>query len=468
MTLLQRLGRLLISLAVGGFIFFLGIPEGLSWEAWFLLSVFIFTIVGIILKAMPMGAMGIFGMTLLAITNTLTFQEVFSGFHNHVVWLIVIAFFIARGFIKTGLGLRIAYQLMYLLGKNTKGLAYGLVFTDFILAPAIPSVTARAGGVVYPVVTALAKAFGSEPHNGPRKLGAYLVQTAFQAGVVSSAMFLTAMAGNPLVAELASESGITITWGSWALAAIVPGLISLLVMPHLMSLLYPPEIKNTPNAKAFSREELKKLGPMSVQEWVMVFVFALLIALWISGPYIHMKAVVAALVGICILLLSSVLSWEDVIKEKGAWDTLVWFSALVMMGAFLNKFGITGWFSQLVVSHLQGMHWIPGFLTLLLVYFYSHYFFASNVAHIGAMYAPFLVLGIALGAPPVLAALLLGFSSSLFGGLTHYGCGPAPIFFGSGYVKLNLWWKLGLYVSVVNLIIWIVLGGIWWKVIGLF
>jgi len=459
--------KLLVCIAVGLLIWLCPTPEGVQPKAWTLLAVFVFTIVGIIIKAMPMGAMGLFGMTILAVTGTLSFPEVFSGFHNKVVWLIVIAFFIARGFIKTGLGIRIAYRLMYLLGSNTKGLAYGIIFTDFILAPAIPSVTARAGGVVYPVVTALAKAFGSEPNAHPRKLGAYLIQVAFQGGVISSAMFLTSMAGNPLIAEIAADSGIHISWTSWAIAAIVPGLISLLFLPHFMAYVYPPELKQTDNAKSFALDRLKELGKMSRSEWVMVCVFVILIGLWISGPYIAINATVAALIGLCFLLLTAVLGWEDVVKEKGAWDTLIWFSALVMMASFLKTFGLIGWFSGVVVGHIDGMQWLTGFIAIVLIYFYSHYFFASNIAHIGAMYAPFLVLSLAIGVPPTFAALVLGFMSSLFGGLTHYGCGPAPIFFGSGYVKIGDWWKLGFYMSIVNLLIWMVIGGAWWKLIGI-
>jgi DASS family divalent anion:Na+ symporter len=71
------------------------------------------------------------------------------------------------------------------------------------------------------------------------------------------------------------------------------------------------------------------------------------------------------------------------------------------------------------------------------------------------------------GAPPVLAALVLAFFSNLFAGMTHYGTGPAPVLFGTGYVELGTWWRMGLLVSVVNIVIWVGLGGLWWKVLGL-
>lgn len=279
-------------------------------------------------------------------------------------------------------------------------------------------------------------------------------------------MFLTSMAGNPLIADIASSVGVNITWGTWALAASVPGLLCLAIIPLVLYKLYPPEVKETPNAKAFAAKKLKDMGHIRIQEWIMIFAFVLLITLWILGPFISMKAVIAALIGLALLLLTSVLTWEDVIKEKGAWNTLMWFATLIMMAGFLNKLGLTTWFTSYVQTHVQGLNWYVAFLVLALIYFYSHYFFASVVAHIGSMYSPFLLLCVAMGAPPMMAALSLGFFSNLFGGLTHYGCGPAPIFFGSGYVKIGDWWKFGFLASVINIIIYLTVGSAWWSFLG--
>jgi len=457
-----------LSVALGLTVYLLPTPEGVSQQAWQLLAIFVFTIAGVISKPLPMGAIAFLGLMLMAVTRTLSFDEAFSGFNNAIVWLIVFAFFIARGFIKTGLGSRLAYMIMSLMGKSTLGMGYGVVATDLLLAPAIPSLTARAGGVIFPVLSSLSKAFGSEAHSHPRRIGSYLMTTAFQGSVVTSAMFLTSMAGNPLIADLAKEVGVELTWGKWALAASVPGLLTLLIMPFLIYKIYPPEIKETPDAKVFAKKQLKEMGPVSFQEGVMLATFVLLITLWIMGPVIQMKAAVAALIGLSALLITKVISWDDIIKEKGAWNILIWFATLITMASYLNKLGLTKWFSGWIVSNVQGAEWFIGFTVLALVYYYSHYFFASNVAHIGSMYPPFLILCVGLGAPAGLAALTLAFFSSLFGGLTHYGCGPAPIFFGAGYVPVSTWWRNGFVLSVLNILLWGGVGSIWWKFVGLY
>lgn len=453
---------------IGAFLWNLKPPEGVSTQAMHMLAIFIFTVLGIILRPLSTGTVAFMGLTLTVATKTLTFSESFSGFINPIVWLIVVAFFISRGFIKTGLGERIAYLIIKRVGKSTLGMGYGMILTDLLLAPAIPSVTARVGGIIYPIVHSLAKAFGSEPYSHPRRLGSFLMKVTFQGSVITSGMFLTSMAGNPLIADIASSIGLNITWGTWALAASVPGIICLSIIPFALYKMYPPEIKATPNAKTFASNKLKEMGHVRLQEWIMISAFILLITLWIIGPVIGMQAVVAALIGLVMLLLTSVLSWEDVIKEKEAWNTLVWFAILIMMASFLNKLGLTTWFSTYVKGHVQGLSWIAAFAALSLIYFYSHYFFASIVAHIGSMFSPFLLLSVALGTPPMVAVLLLAFFSNLMGGLTHYASGPAPIFFGSGYVKITDWWKLGFYLSLINVFLYFLIGSFWWNILGYF
>jgi len=460
--------RFCVAVGAGLLIWLIPAPEGVQPAAWQLLAIFVATIVGIVLEPLPMGAIAILGITAVTLTDTLTVGDALSGFGNRVIWLVVAAFFIARGFVKTGLGARIAYGFVWVLGRRTLGLGYSMVATDFVLAPAIPSNTARAGAVVFPILRSVAEAYDSRPGDGTaRRVGAFLTQCAFQGNLITSAMFLTAMAANPLAAELAANMGIEITWVAWATAAVVPGLTSLIVVPAVLYKLYPPQVKNTPDAAHLAKRKLAEMGALKSGEWVMLATFVLLLTLWIFGKQLQVHSTVAALVGLSVLLVSGVLSWKDVLDEKGAWNTFIWLSALVMMASFLGKLGLISWFSDTVGGFFGGGGWLPTFPLLCLVYFYSHYFFASNTAQVSAMYAPFLGVAVVLGTPPVLAALVLGFFSNLFSSMTHYSTGPAPILFGAGYVRLAQWWKLGALVSVVNLVIWFGIGGVWWKAIGL-
>jgi DASS family divalent anion:Na+ symporter len=463
-----KITQFLAIFIIGAVIWMIPVPAGLKPEAWHLLAIFVATIAGIIMSPLPMGAMAIIGITVSALTGTLTVPQALSAFSDATIWLIVCAFLFARSFIKTGLGSRIAYLLMRSIGDSTLKLGYVMAISDLILAPATPSNTARGGGVLYPIVRSLCSAFDSEPGPTARRVGGYLMTTQFQVNVITSAMFMTAMAANPLVAVLAKKTvNIDISWGTWALAASVPGLVALIVMPYLLYKIYPPELKDTPEAKVLAARELEKRGSLSRHEKVVLGVFIAALLLWSTSSFTKMNATLVALMGVCVLLMTEVLEWKDILDDKGPWDTLIWMGGLVGMAGFLNTLGFIPWFAKTVSASLVGVSWIPALITLFIVYMYAHYGFASLTAHVTAMYPAFLAVAVATGAPPYLTALGLGFLSNLCGGLTHYATGTAPIYFGAGYVDQKTWWRLGFTASVVNMIIWIGIGGLWWKVLGL-
>lgn len=463
-----RIIRGIIVIIVGLIIWYSPVPVGVKKEAWHLLAIFVATIFGLILTPLPMGAVVVIGVMMTTFTNVLKIGPALSGFANNTVWLIVAAFLIARGFISTGLGRRISFGFIRAFGRKTLGLAYAIVASELVLSPATPSNTARAGGIIYPIVRALSSTFGSEPGATARKIGAFLMKMEFQATVITSAMFMTAMAPNPLIAELAKKTAnISISWGMWALAAIVPGLLSLIIVPLLLYKIFPPEIKATPQAAEMAQKELEKMGPMKKTEKIMLFVFFLILALWVTAEWNQIDATVVALLGVSIMLITGVIRWDDVLAEKGAWDALIWFGGLVMMASQLNTLGFMKWFATTVGNSLAGWTWLSALIVLMLVYFYSHYGFASTTAHVTAMFPAFLAVAVAVKVPPYLAALTLGFFSALNAGITHYGTGPAPIYFNAGYIDQKAWWKFGLIVSFVNIIIWMGVGFPWWKVLGL-
>ncbi|OJZ07970.1 anion permease [Sphingobacterium sp. 40-24] len=464
-----------ITFLVALILWFIPIPKGVSPEAWHLFAIFAATILGIILKAAPMGTMCMMAIAFTALTQVLapgdagkSITKALTGFGDKVIWLIGISFFIARGFIKTGLGNRIAFLFIRVFGKSSLGLAYGLGLADVCLAPAIPSNTARGGGIIYPIMKSMAISFDSVPDKPEthRKLGSYLTLNSYYMNLIASSMFLTGTASNPMCQKFAANLGIDITWMSWAIAGFIPGIVAFFVVPLVLYKLYPPELKKTGDAPKMAAQKLKEMGPISRNEWLMLLAFFILLALWIFGGSFSIDATTTAFIGLTLLLLTSVLTWEDVKAEKGAWDTIVWFAVLVMMASSLNELGFIGWFSDLIKVQIGDLSWQIAFPFIILVYFFSHYIFASATAHVAAMYAALLGVGVSLGIPPMLLAMMLGFLGSIYGVLTHYGHGPAPVFFGSGYVDLKSWWLRGLEIGIVLLVIYMGVGGLWMKVIG--
>lgn len=256
------------------------------------------------------------------------------------------------------------------------------------------------------------------------------------------------------------------------MAALLPCLVSLLLVPLLVYWIVRPEIKHTPDAPNLARKELAEMGSMSRGEWLMLATVGVLLVLWIFGDTLGVDATTASFVGLSILLLSGVLSWEDVKSEKGAWDTLIWFAALLMMANQLKKLGFTTWFGNLIgdslSSTMHGTSWVIVLLLLNAAYFYTHYFFASGNAQIAALYAVFLGVGLHLNIPAAPTALMLAFTSSLYCSLTQYTHARGPILFGAGYVPTGVWWRTGFIISLFNQAVFITVGLMWWKVLGLY
>ncbi|MGI8836588.1 MAG: DASS family sodium-coupled anion symporter [Pyrinomonadaceae bacterium] len=464
----NRLTRWAIVLFVCAGIWFIPPPAGITPQSWHLLAIFVATITGSIVRPVPGGAMVLIGVAALALTGTLPTEEALAGYADPIVWLVLAAFFMSRGMIKTGLGRRIAFIFIRAIGRHSLGLGYALISTDMLLAMFIPSNGARAGGIIFPVAKSLAEAYDSRPGETANRLGAFLMTLIYQCDVIICAMFLTGQASNVLISKFAQQvTGIELNYARWALAAAVPGLISLAVVPLVLYRVFPPEIKHTPAAAQFAADELKLMGRTSHGEKLMLIVFALVASLWMTTALHGINYAAVALLGICVLLLSGVLNWHDVVSERGAWDVFIWYGGLVRMAEALGETGITKSFAEAAAGFTAGWKWWLALGLLLLVYFYAHYGFASITAHATAMYVPFLVVILAAGAPPYLAVLSLAYFSNLDASLTHYGTTPAPIYFGAGYVKQRTWWVLGLLVSLITIPIWVIFGFSWWKLLKL-
>ncbi|HKY30427.1 MAG TPA: DASS family sodium-coupled anion symporter [Pyrinomonadaceae bacterium] len=444
------------------------VPNGITPESWRLLAIFVATITGAIVRPMPGGAVVLIGIAAIAITGVLPVSQALGGYADPIVWLVLAAFFMARGMIKTGLGRRIAFLFIRAIGRHSLGLGYALASTDMLLATIIPSTGARSGGIVFPIATSLAEAYESRPGPTARRLGAFLMPALYQCDVIICAMFLTGQASNVLIAKFAKDvTNIDLTYSQWAIAGIVPGILSLITVPLLIYRVFPPEIKHTPAAAELARKELASMGKMSRNEMLMLAVFALVAGLWMTSAFHGINYAVVALVGICVLLLSGVLNWDDVTGERSAWDVFIWYGGLVRMAEALAETGITKRFAESAASLTAGWKWWTALGLLLLIYFYAHYGFASITAHATAMYIPFLAVILVAGAPPYLAVLSLAYFSNLDASLTHYGTTPAPIYFGADYVSQRTWWWLGLLASFVNIPIWVIVGFTWWKILKL-
>jgi len=442
-------------------------PASLTPEAWRLLGIFIATVAGLVLQPIPGGALVLIAVTIASVWGGLTIQQSLAGYSDPTVWLVMAAFFISRALLNTGLAKRIALLFVRTVGKTSLGVSYALAASDMVLATIIPSNGARSGGVILPIVRSIAELYGSHPGATAGLLGSFLMTAVYQSICVTAAMFFTGQASNPLAARIAADFGYNVTWSSWFVAGVVPGLCSLLIVPLVVMKINPPSIRRTPEAAAFAAGELRRMGPMSGREKILFVIFISVCGLWVTSGWHNIDITVTALFGAAALLLTGILSWEDVKSERSAWDIFIWYGGLLRLGKALNDAGVTAEFAKAVGSFFSGYTWVVLFVSALLIYFYAHYAFASITAHILAMYPPFLAVLVAQGAPVGLVVFAFACFTNLSAGLTNYGTTPSPMFFAHDYVPLSKWWQVGFVVAAVNITIWGTIGFAWWRLLGI-
>jgi L-tartrate/succinate antiporter len=433
-------------------------PAGLSRHGWSYLGLFAGVIVALMLEPLPPAAVGMIGITLAMIVGDVASKPAdaikwgLSGFSDGTVWLIFGALTLSTGYEKTGLGRRIALSLVKVMGQSTLGLGYAVMLADLAIAPFTPSNTGRSAGVIFPIVRGIPALYGSAPGPTARRLGAYLMWTAFAATSVTSSMFLTALAPNLLALELMQkEMALDITWSQWLLGFLPVGAVLIAVLPLLVYVLYPPEIRSSPDVPAWAEAELARMGKPSVQEGLMGFLILLAFVLWVFGAaWIHATTAILAVVALMVLL--GVLDWDDVVGNRAAWDTMVYFATLMALADGLNRVGVVTWAAEGVSRQLTGVPPLIALIVLVSFFFVVHYAFASLTAHTVVVFPALLAAGAAFpGMPVKVFAMVLAYSIGLMGVITPYATGPAPVYFGSGFIPRRDFWVLGFVFGLIYL-----------------
>jgi len=465
--------KALAPLAVAAALALLPAPAGLPQHAWWYFALFAAVIVGLVLEPLPGGAVGLIGVAAAALlapfvlygpaelakpgfsAPTAALAWALSGFSNATVWLIFGAFMFALGYEKTGLGRRIALTAVKWMGRRTLTLGYAIAAADLLLAPFTPSNTARSGGTLYPVIRNLPALYDSRPNEASaRRIGSYIMWVAIAATSVTSSMFVTALAPNLLALELAKQTAhVEIGWLQWFAAFAPAGILLLAATPLLAYWLYPPETRQADKVPAWAAQQLAALGRVSRRELTLAALVIAALAAWIFAADV-VNATTVALVVVAAMLVTGVVSWEDITRHSSAWNTLVWFATLVALADGLARVGFVKWFAQLVAQHVQGFPPLLAMLVLVSVFFLVHYMFASITAHVTAMLPVMLAVGASVpGLPMPQYALLLCLTLGVMGIISPYATGPSPVYYGSGYLPAADYWRLGAIFGAIYLIV---------------
>ena len=456
-TLAARAGVL----ALGVAIWFWPVPNGLTPPAWHLFAIFAATIASVIVGAFPILTASVLAVGVAVVSGVLPPAKAYAGFANGTILLIVVAFLVARAIVKCGLGERLGHRVVSLFGRSTLGLGYSIFLLDAVVAPAFPSDTARSG-VLYPLALSLAEGGGSKADDATRKkMGAYLMFCAMATLSLSSALWLTAMAGNPLGAEIGKSLGFRVSFGSWLVASSVPTLLGIALLPLLLYKIFPPEVKATPEAPAAARKALAAMGPWKREEKIVAVTFVVMVILWALAGTLKLDLTAVAFLGLGVLLATGVLTLKDIGQQGDVLATFLWFAILYTLSGQLNSLGFMGYLGQRLGGALGGLPWLAVYVILVLAYVVLHYLFVSQTAHVLALFGVFLGVGAQLHVPvPVLGFALL-FSTCYFSTITPQASSANVLVVGSGYLTQGELYRLGTIATAFNVVLLLLVGTPW-------
>jgi L-tartrate/succinate antiporter len=382
-----------------------------------------------------------------------------SGFANPTVWLIFAGYVLTLGYSETGLGRRVALQLVRRLGGRTLGLGYAVTLADLALAPFTASASARSAGTIYPIVRHIPDLYGSRPDDGTaRRIGAYLLYTALAASTITSSLFVTALAPNTLAVSIIEQAtGTRVSWLEWFTGFAPVGVVLLAIVPWLLYRVYPPEVRSAPEAPRWAAAELEHMGPMTRREVTLLVLVCVALVLWITAARVIDPALTALLV-VLLMVVLRVVTWADVVGHAQAWSMLIWFGSLVTLAAGLAETGFVGWTARALAPVVSPLGRYEAVAALVSTFFFLHYFFASITAHATTLLPVFLSLAVTIpGVAPVTWGLLLGYPLGLMGILTTYAAGQNVIYYGSGFVTRRQFWTLGFMMGVLYLSVYLLI-----------
>ena len=454
------------TLAVAAGIWLWPVPAGLAPDAWHLFAIFAASIVCVVSGALPILTASVLALAVAVLSRTLPAEKAYAGFANGTILLIIVAFLVARAVVKCGLGARIGQWAVSRFGRSTLGLSYSVFLVDALIAPAFPSNTARSG-VIYPLAISLAEAAGARPGDASRRrVGAFLMFSGMASLAVSSALWLTAMAANPLGTEITRKYGVDIGFGTWLLASSVPTLLAMALLPPLLQRLIAPEVRATPDAPAAARRALASMGRLSRNERIVTVTFAAMVALWAAAATFDIDSTAVAFLGLGVFLATGVLTAGDIAQEGDVLATFLWFASLFTLSSQLNELGFMGYVGRRLAEAMGGLPGLWAGMILLVAYVLLHYLFVSQTAHLLALFGVFLDVGVKVGVPVAPLALMLLFATNYFSVIAPQGSSANLLFLGPGYLTQGELYRLGALTTAFCFAIYVIVGLPWLAIVG--
>jgi sodium-dependent dicarboxylate transporter 2/3/5 len=427
------------------------------------LAIVAFMIIAWMTQAVDYTLTGFIGCYLFWALHIVPFSVAFSGFANDTAWFLFGALLIGLIATNSGVALRIAYMILLRVGITYPRVLLGLIVTDFLLTFIVPSGIARVV-IMAAIALGLVEAFGAARGSNVAK-GMFLVLTytanIFDKMIIAGAGSITARG---LIEKV---GGVEVLWSQWFLAFLPCSILTVLAAWRLTLWFYSPERVTLEGGYEFLRQELKRLGPLSSQEWKAALLIAAAIVLWLTDFIHHVPAPVIGIgVGLFALLPRvEIVSIDDMRRLN--YMPVFFVAAAVSMGTVMEATKVIE-----VLTH-SVLAWMQPFLgnivlTTIVMYwtaFIYHFLLASEISMLATSIPLIMELAKSAGFNPLQLGLIWTFAAG--GKLFAYQSGVLIVGYSYGYFEARDLLKMGAWLTVVEFVILVLLVPFYWPLIGI-
>jgi anion transporter len=450
-------------LLAGGAIAFWLLPLGIAPQAHKALAVGLFMIAAWMTQVLDHGISGILGCFLFWMLGIAKFETAFSGFADTSAWFLfgAVCFGLMVG--KSGLARRLAFGVLRAVGHSYPRLLLGLIISDFLLTPVVPSGIARVV-IMAAIAMGLADAFGvSKGSNIARGMFIILVYqaTIFDKMVIAGAASITARGA------IENFGGVHVLWSQWALAFLPCDIIVAIVAWRLTLWMYPPETATLPGGSDYLRREIRAMGPWSKAEIRAALLMTLAIGLWVSDFLHHIPAPMIGL-GVGLLAIMpriGVLDTDDVRKIN--YLPIFFVAAAVSLSNVLAQTGALAVLTTILFTWIQpfiGTNWVST-LVLYWAAFLYHIVIGNEIAMLATSIPPLMTYAKQHEIDPLTLGMIWTFGAGPK--IFMYESAVLVVGYSYGYFDNKDLLKVGAVLSIVTALILLVLVPLYWPLIGL-
>ncbi len=438
-------------------------PLGLEPRVQHALAITSFMIVAWITEALDHALTGLIGCYLFWALGVVKVDVAFSGFADDTPWFLFGAVLFGTMATKSGLARRLAYLVMLRVGNTYARLLLGIILSDFLLTFLVPSGIARVV-IMAAVALGLMEVFGVAPGSNIGR-GMFLVLT-YTAGLFDK-MIIAGAASITARGWIEKAGHVEVLYSRWFLAYLPLTLITIFAAWRLTLWLYPPEQPALPGGTRHLKEELQKMGRWSAAEKRSAVLLLLAVVLWLTDFVHHISP---ALIGLGIGLFAvlprvGVLDANDL--KRANYLPVFFVAAAVSMGKVLIATKaldvVTGflftWMEPLVKSVYSS--------TLVLYWsaFVYHILLASEVSMLGTSIPPLMKFSLAHGLNPLAMGMIWTFAAG--GKLFVYQSAVMIVGYSYGCFNGRDMMRIGIWLSVVESILLLLVVPFYWPLIGI-